>query len=293
MNLSVLYRGPLTSCNYGCSYCPFAKRTESDARLARDRSALKTFADWLTGQTAHGWRILFTPWGEALVRAWYRDALTRLTHVEHVESVAAQTNLSCGLDWLDDCRPEKLALWTTFHPTEIERARFVRKVLQVRERGVRLSVGMVGASEAFTEIAELRRELPPDIYLWVNAQQPRPRPYSPAEIGFLNSIDPHFSRTFRPQQTQGRPCHTGETSFTVDGDGQMRRCHFVDEIIGSIHDPDWLSSLTARACPNRACHCFLGLSHFVPLQLDQIFGRDLLVRIPTDVWSNHRTLPYY
>lgn len=282
MNLSVLYRGPLTSCNYGCSYCPFAKRTESAARLARDQSSLGQFADWLSEQAGHHWRILFTPWGEALVRQWYREALARLTHVAHIESVAAQTNLTCGLDWLDDCRPEKLALWATFHPTEIERDRFVRKVRQVRERGVRLSVGMVGAPEAFTEMTELRRELPPDVYLWVNAQQPRPRPYSSTEIEFLSSIDPHFGLTSRPQQTQGRPCRTGETSFTVDGDGQMRRCHFVDEVIGNIHDPDWVSSLRTRACPNRSCHCFLGLSHFEPLQLDQVFGHDLLVRIPTE-----------
>lgn len=280
MNLSVLYRGPLTSCNYGCTYCPFAKRTESDARLAQDLSALQSFVAWLCEQSAHRWQILFTPWGEALVRAWYRDALTRLTHVEHIEIVAAQTNLSCSLDWLDECRPDKLALWATFHPTEVERSRFVRKVLQVRERGVRLSVGMVGTPESFAEIAALRGDLPPDIYLWVNAQQPRSRPYSLDEIELLTSIDPHFRLTSRPQQTLGRPCHTGESSFTVDGDGHIRRCHFVDEIIGNIHDPNWCSALAPRVCPNRSCHCFLGLSQFEPLQLGRVFGHNLLARIP-------------
>ena len=29
MNLSILYRGPLSSCNYACGYCPFAKRRAS------------------------------------------------------------------------------------------------------------------------------------------------------------------------------------------------------------------------------------------------------------------------
>ncbi|MEN8446791.1 MAG: radical SAM protein, partial [Cyanobacteria bacterium J06555_13] len=29
MNLSILYRGPLLSCNYGCEYCPFAKRQQT------------------------------------------------------------------------------------------------------------------------------------------------------------------------------------------------------------------------------------------------------------------------
>ena len=78
MKLSILYRGPLSSCNYGCEYCPFAKHHETAAELARDRRALERFIDWVAAR-AHGDRIaiLFTPWGEALVRRWYRDALVR------------------------------------------------------------------------------------------------------------------------------------------------------------------------------------------------------------------------
>ena len=33
MNFSILYRGPLASCNYDCPYCPFAKRRDSRAQL--------------------------------------------------------------------------------------------------------------------------------------------------------------------------------------------------------------------------------------------------------------------
>ena len=35
--LRFLYRGPLESCNYGCVYCPFAKKVDSRADLAKDR----------------------------------------------------------------------------------------------------------------------------------------------------------------------------------------------------------------------------------------------------------------
>jgi hypothetical protein len=45
LNLSILYRGPLSSCNYACAYCPFAKRRESSAELTRDRAALARFLD--------------------------------------------------------------------------------------------------------------------------------------------------------------------------------------------------------------------------------------------------------
>ena len=41
MHYMVLYRGPLSSCNYGCVYCPFAKKNEAYAELAGDRAALE------------------------------------------------------------------------------------------------------------------------------------------------------------------------------------------------------------------------------------------------------------
>ena len=41
VRLSILYRGPLASCNYGCEYCPFAKRKDSREALATDLAAGK------------------------------------------------------------------------------------------------------------------------------------------------------------------------------------------------------------------------------------------------------------
>ena len=35
--LSILYRGPLRSCNYACGYCPFAKQEAEPSVLAADR----------------------------------------------------------------------------------------------------------------------------------------------------------------------------------------------------------------------------------------------------------------
>ena len=50
-HLSILWRGPLASCNYGCAYCPFAKKVDSRAELARDRRALERFVDWFARST--------------------------------------------------------------------------------------------------------------------------------------------------------------------------------------------------------------------------------------------------
>src|SRR5205085_1024801 len=48
LNLSILYRGPLSSCNYGCAYCPFAKHAETAEELAADRRALERFTGWVS-----------------------------------------------------------------------------------------------------------------------------------------------------------------------------------------------------------------------------------------------------
>src|SRR5206468_2488602 len=116
MKLDVLYRGPLASCNYGCEYCPFAKRKDSREQLAADRAQWERFVEWAASVDDVALGMLVTPWGEALIRRWYQDGLARLSHAPHVTRVAAQTNLSGSLDWLPAANPERLALWCTYHP---------------------------------------------------------------------------------------------------------------------------------------------------------------------------------
>ncbi|MFO0810615.1 MAG: STM4011 family radical SAM protein [Gemmataceae bacterium] len=276
----VLYRGPLSSCNYACGYCPFAKRAETHAELAGDRRALDAFLGWLAGQSHRRFGVLFTPWGEALVRRWYQHALVALSHLDHVHRAAIQTNLSCGLDWIGDCRLDRLALWATYHPAETTRDAFVGKVRHLHERGVRLSVGVVGLREHLDEIAAVRRELPSEVYLWVNAYKREAEYYSAAEVRELTAVDPHFPVNNTRHVSRGEPCGAGETSFTVDGDGTMRRCHFVGEPIGSIHSPDWEAALGPRPCPNATCGCHIGYVHLKRLRQDAVYGENILERIP-------------
>jgi MoaA/NifB/PqqE/SkfB family radical SAM enzyme len=279
MNLSVLYRGPLSSCNYACDYCPFSKRRETKARLERDHAALLRFQAWVADQTQHCWRVLFTPWGEALVRRWYREALVELSHRPHVELLTVQTNLSSGLEWLARCATDRVSLWATYHPTQTSIDRFLRKVDTVRERGVRICVGVVGVPEALPRIEELKQRLPDGVYLWVNAQQPRRRPYTPEEHARLQAVDSQFPMTTRRQPSFGGFCSTGESSFTVDGDGHMRRCHFVDEVIGNVYQPGWEDTLHPRTCPRRFCDCFLGKSQLLGNQLTPFFGAAVMARL--------------
>lgn len=280
MKLSILYRGPLSSCNYACGYCPFAKRTETTEELTRDRVCLERFVAWIGDRTADAIGVLFTPWGEALVRRWYRDALISLTHMPHVCKAAIQTNLSCNLAWLDACDLTRLGLWCTFHPTETTRERFLAKCLALHDRGVRFSVGVVGRKEHFTEIANLRRELPANVYLWVNAYKRDPDYYTSEMVEQLTRLDPLFPINNQYHLSRGESCQAGATVISVDGDGSVRRCHFIREPIGNLYAPDFERCLIERSCSNDSCGCHIGYVHLDRLGLYETFGDGVLERVP-------------
>ncbi|MEO7718831.1 MAG: STM4011 family radical SAM protein [Capsulimonas sp.] len=289
MTLRILYRGSLSSCNYGCDYCPFAKHTETDAEHDADRRALDRFVAWVGEQCDRRISVLFTPWGEALVRKRYQDALVTLTNMDHVEKIAIQTNLSCRLDWVERCDKSKLGLWATYHPGEVTREKFLAQCLEADRRGVRFSVGSVGLKEHQEDIAALRAALPEHIYLWVNAYKRQLDYYTPDEIAHYTRIDPLFPVNTVRHPSVGETCQAGHTAISVDGDGVMRRCHFVREPIGNLYDPDFADALQPRLCANETCGCHIGYIHMDRLGQYDLYGDGLLERIPAQpVW---RALP--
>lgn len=281
MNLSILYRGPLSSCNYACDYCPFAKRTETAEELSHDRNCLERFVAWVGGHTARSLGVLFTPWGEALVRRWYQEALVSLTRMPGVHKAAIQTNLSGKLDWVEQCDREKLALWCTFHPGEIRRERFLARCQELQSRGVRFSVGVVGLKEHFHEIDALRKELPDDVYLWVNAYKREPDYYDPEMVRQLAAIDPLFPVNNHYHASRGQSCRTGVSAISVDGQGNVFRCHFVKKQIGNLYAADFEECLKERPCENETCGCHIGYVHLDRLGLYETFSAGVLERIPT------------
>jgi hypothetical protein len=206
--------------------------------------------------------------------------LADLTQFDHVERAVIQTNLSCGLGWIGDCRLDRLALWTTFHPTEVDIDVFVAKVRRLHEQGVRLSVGVVGLKEHFDYIKNLKAMLPGEVYLWINAYKRLPKYYSADEVRELESLDPYFPFNHIRHPSMGLPCRAGETSFTVDGEGVMRRCHFIGDPIGNIYTTNWKASLRARTCTNEHCSCHIGYVYLEPLRQELVYGGNLLERIP-------------
>jgi len=287
VHYSILYRGPLSSCNYGCDYCPFAKRNETYEQLESDRVALARFINWCEAQSASGCElsVLFTPWGEALIRPWYQEALARFTQMPHVRRAAIQTNISCHLKWVDGCKLDRLALWCTYHPTETTRQRFLDRCYELDQRGVRYSVGIVGLKAHVEDAKWLRERLPESVYLWVNAFKRSENYYDAPTFDALTKIDPLFPINNVRHASRGNACRTGHEVFSVDGDGAMRRCHFIKEVIGNIYDEKWEATLSPRPCSAETCGCHIGYVHMNKLELYELFGDGVLERIPANqIW---------
>jgi MoaA/NifB/PqqE/SkfB family radical SAM enzyme len=285
MHYSILYRGPLSSCNYGCEYCPFAKHQEGPEELAADERALARFIAWVRKQGARGHEIsvLFTPWGEALIRRWYQEGMVELTGMPHVRKAAIQTNLSCRLDWTARCDRGKLGLWCTYHPTETSREKFLARCRELGARQVRYSVGVVGLKEHADDLSWLRRELPAGVYVWVNAFKRQEDYYSAEDLEQFTAIDPLFPMNAVRHASRGEACRCGESVFAVDGEGTMRRCHFIKTPIGNIYADGWERALSPQPCSNDTCGCHIGYVHMPSLRLDEVFGEGILERIPAHV----------
>ncbi|MFC8452391.1 STM4011 family radical SAM protein [Kitasatospora sp. NPDC057223] len=280
LDLTVLYRGPLASCDYDCPYCPFGKRRDTPEQLRADRAALDRFAGWATAAGQHGdtLSLLFTPWGEGLVRSWYRETLAALSREPHIRRVAIQTNLSFRTDWLAGADLGTLALWATYHPGEVTHERFLAKCRELSALGVRYSVGVVGEPEHLAPARRLRAELPPEVYLWVNAAEGRT--YTDAQAAEWTSLDPLFGYSRDPHPSGGRACRTGRSVISVDGDGTVRRCHFVRTGLGNLYDGSYRAALGPRPCELAVCDCHIGYVHLETLPLYDVFAGGVLERIP-------------
>ena len=285
MSLLVLFRTRLEWCNYTCGYCPWnatAKRLPVGA-FREDETRLRH----VLGRVAELSRpveFFVTPKAEYLVLPYWRDAVGRLLALPQVTRVTVQTNLSFDVEaFLGAVDARKLALWTTYHPTEVPPAEIEAlhdKWRLLRERGVPFSVGVVGTRENLPHLRALRRRLPADVYLWVNAYQREPDYYAPAESDEIRAIDPYFDLNNRYFPSRGRPCDAGHRAVYLDDEGDLRRCFFVGEVIGNLFRDGWRTTDGPEPCPRPTCHCYVGHMHIVELGFRDIYGENLAARIP-------------
>ncbi|WP_322924991.1 STM4011 family radical SAM protein [Paenibacillus campi] len=280
--VSLYYRGSLSSCNYACPYCPFSKTVDSRETLERDRQQLERFIDWVRAQAGKSYRlsIFFNPYGEALVHGWYRRAMIELSHLPHVDKVAVQTNLSVKLDWTMKLQRDKVAFWATYHPGQTSEAQFVRQCMTLYEQGIDFSAGTVGLRESFAAIAALRKQLPDDVYVWINAFKDRPAYYEPGEVEALERIDPYFRYNLNDYASLGQACLAGQSVFYVQGNGMVKRCYQDKRVIGNIYRHELEQIAAERTCQMKKCGCYIGYIHMPEQPFADQYGQRLLERIP-------------
>jgi MoaA/NifB/PqqE/SkfB family radical SAM enzyme len=135
------------------------------------------------------------------------------------------------------------------------------------------------------ELEALRHELPQSVYLWLNAFDRRGKNYyDQPNLERLKAIDPLFELSTHRYRSRGQDCQTGETVITVDQHGTVRRCHFIDDALGNLYDPNFLDLLKARACTRAFCDCHIGYVHMPKLGLYEVFEAGVLERIP-QTWN--------
>jgi MoaA/NifB/PqqE/SkfB family radical SAM enzyme len=137
-------------------------------------------------------------------------------------------------------------------------------------------VGVVGFKETIEEIELMRTLLPSERYLWVNALKKQADYYNDSERDRLIAVDPYVPYNMVYHESKGRACRTGHTVISVDGDGNIYRCHFIKEKLGNIYENALSTLLKPRLCTNATCGCHIGYVHMNDLKLYDVYkGREL------------------
>jgi MoaA/NifB/PqqE/SkfB family radical SAM enzyme len=295
MTLLILFRTRLEWCNYTCSYCPWnaSVRRVPAEEFRADEERLGRILDRVA-ELPEPVEFFITPKAEYLVLPYWRAAVGRLLALPQVQRVTVQTNLSFDVAaFLDAVDATKLALWTTYHPTEVpadEQDQLHARWELLRQRGIPFSVGIVGIHENLPHALDLRRRLHPSVYLWVNAYQREPDYYTVDDLATIRSVDPFFDVTNRRYPSQGQPCTAGQRALYLDDEGDLRRCFFVGTVLGNLFRDGWRRLDAPLACPRATCHCYVGQMHTVELDFRAVYGANLAVRVPL-AWTGLRRVP--
>ena len=160
-----------------------------------DKEQLFIFIERLEQLKAKG-AVQIVPYGEAMIHSYYWEGLARLSNIQDIEAVGAQSNFSFSVKEMityykeKGGQIEKLRLWGTFHPEMPSVERFVEQCEELLRLKVLYSVGVVGDPSRLHEIQQLRERLDSSIYLWINKMDGLGRNYTSNEIQqFQNARD--------------------------------------------------------------------------------------------------------
>lgn len=279
----ILYRGSLKSCNYTCSYCPFAKHPPSGREQEKDKEEWGKFCR-STAERASAlgvFALMVVPYGEALIHPWYWEGLAFLSRIAQAEFVGVQTNFSFSVDQAMKLwegaggRKEKLRLWATFHPEMVSPEDFAKKCRKVQSKGISLCAGAVGVPENLPLLDRLRRLLPASIYLWINAMDGLRRAYTKEEEQAFSALDPFFTRELSAVFANPEYC---KNRVFIEGNGRMQTCNISGRTVGSWYQENF--SFPSPVCSRKTCSCYLAYGGRTDWINHLLFGRYPVFRIP-------------
>ena len=281
---TVIYRGSLKSCNYSCSYCPFAKHRALPTELERDRRNFERFCDSIAGrvQDLSIGAVFLAPYGEVSMHRWYWEGLSRLAGLPGIDRVGMQTNLSFSVE---EClaifdspegKRDKLCIWATFHPEMTTVEEFVSKCHKLSRKHISICAGAVGVPRNIPVLKELRARLSPAVYLWINKMDGLKRNYTPEETDTFARIDPFFTYELRNPEAAAQMCV--DRCF-VEADGKIHTCN-----ISKIKDVNWYDGreeeILEPLCGRKRCSCYLAYGGRSDFALKPFFGEYPVYRIP-------------
>lgn len=280
---TLYYRNYIKSCNYNCVYCPFQKIKISKAKIKKDKKYLNKFVEYIKN-SCESFNIFLAPKGEILNFDYYQEAISELSHVSNIGEVVVQSNLSGDLEWLENVNRDKLILWTTYHPTEVDISDYLSQINSLIEYNIRFTVGIVGVKGNFTKIEEMNNSLDRfgenRPYLWINAYKDRRNYYTGKDVEFLNKIDRLFELNLKDYKSKNLKCKTGEIVFFVEWNGSIHRCWQDKKKLGNLYNTSLDIVSSSVTCTKDICSCYIGYSNIEDLRLDKIYKESLLGRIP-------------
>lgn len=280
----IYYRGFLKSCNYSCSYCPFAKRPVNQKELEKDEIALDRFISWVKVQK-NSLSIMFVPYGEALQHSYYIKAFASLSKMANVRAISCQTNLSLNPEKFiaqlseENADLDKINLWATFHDEMVSTERFAEKVHYL-SRHINLCVGVVGTPQIINRLTELKNSLPKSVYLWVNAMEGLNRKYTEEELRIIKPVDPLFQHELDNPKAEINNCYAGQESIFVTAEGDTFACNRSKINLGNIYAEE---KLNKPSCKIRSCDCFLAYTHRKDMKNLSLFGNGRFIRTPKGI----------
>lgn len=280
MTKDIFFRGDIDFCNYSCSYCPFAKKTQSIDKIQKEEDNLKKLFFYVKNMDEDA-NIMITPYGEALIHPIYQVFIARLSTLDNVRKIGIQTNLSVDTKNLISTLEEnkayfsKIMIWATFHSQFTDIKQFCNKANKLSSL-VSISCGVVANRKNFEEIKNLRQVLRPDVYLWINAMDKIKNKFTEDEISSLSHIDPFFAYEFYEKRID----------FTKSRSDDFSICQSYDKIYADSYK--YSSSCffkkkkaISSSCNNhKICDCYLGYSNFKDNYLSRFFGENIIFRIP-------------